>query len=118
MLGQIANWAPDISRKSIIDRSTSLESVWQTIRNYYGIQLCGSFFLDLADLNLKARERPEALFQRFMSFVEDNLLLADGSLIHYVEKVEGEEELTPTLENLIVLMWLQLINEDLPKLFK
>ena len=27
MLGQIANWAPDISRKSIIERSTSLESV-------------------------------------------------------------------------------------------
>ena len=118
MLGQIANWAPDISRKSIIDRSTSLESVWQIIRNYYGIQLCGSYFLDLADLNLKAGERPEALYQRLMSFVEDNLLLADGSLTHHGEKVEEDEELTPTLENMIVLMWLQLINKDLPKLVK
>ena len=72
MLGQIANWAPDISRRSIVERSTSLENVWQVIRNYYGIQLCGSYFLDLAEFNLKPGERPEALFQRLMSFVEDN----------------------------------------------
>ena len=118
MLGQIANWAPDISRKSIIERSTSLENVWQIIRNYYGIQLCGSYFLDLADFNLNPGERPEALYQRLVSFVEDNLLVADGLLTHHGEKIEENEELTPTIENMIVVIWLKLIHKDLPKLVK
>ena len=118
MLGQIANFAPIVSRKSIVERSTSLESVWQLIRAYFGFQTSGSYFLDFADIQLKEGERPEALYQRLISFVEDNLLTVNGVLSHHGDKIEEDEELSPTLENMIVLIWLKLVNKDLPKLVK
>ena len=118
MLGQIANFAPIVSRKSIIERTTSLEDVWQLIRAYFGFQTSGSYFLDFADICLKEGERSEALYQWLVSFVEDNLLTANSVLSHHGEKYEENEELTPTLENIIVLLWLKLIHKDLPKLVK
>lgn len=53
-----------------------------------------------------------------MAFVEDNLFLHGGSITHHGEAIEEDEELSPSLENFIVLTWLQLINKDLPKLVK
>ena len=58
-LGMIANFAPVISRSSIINDSTSLESIWQTIRLHYGFQRSGSHFLDLASFHHNPNERPE-----------------------------------------------------------
>ena len=39
-----------------------------------------------------------------MAFVEDSLLRANG-LTHHGEHVAEDEELTPTLENFVVLTW-------------
>ena len=55
MLGHRANFASIISRKSIIERSTSLDNIWQTIRAHYGLQVTGSYFLDFAEISLRRR---------------------------------------------------------------
>ena len=52
-----------------------------------------------------------------MAFVEDSLLRANG-LTHHGEHVAEDEELTPTLENFVVLTWLRLIHPSLPRLVK
>ena len=41
MLGQIANYCPIISRNTIVKKSTSLASIWQTIRLHFGFQKTG-----------------------------------------------------------------------------
>ena len=69
-------------------------------------------------MKLEPSERPEDLFQRLQSFTEDNLLCSDGSIRHHGEIPGEDEELSPTLENLIVLTWLHLIHRDLPSLVK
>ena len=38
MLGQIANYCPIISRKTITYNSTSVDNSWQTIRAHFGFQ--------------------------------------------------------------------------------
>ena len=53
-----------------------------------------------------------------MSFIEDNLLLANGNIAHHGEIPTSDEEITPSLENMIVLTWLRLVNPDLPSLVK
>ena len=116
MLGQIANYAGVISRNTIIKKSTSLESIWETIRAHYHFQSTGARFLDFARLKLEPGERAEDLYQRLMSFVEDSLLRKDGKLLHNDKALSDDEEMTPTLENLVVLIWLRLIHEDLPRL--
>ena len=47
MLGQIANYSTVISRNQIIKSSTSLNDIWNKIREHYGFHCTGSRFLDL-----------------------------------------------------------------------
>ncbi len=117
MLGQIANYCPVISRKSILN-CTSLPQIWQIIRLHYGFQSSGAHFIDLADINLQCDESPEDLYQRLMAFTEDNLLRTDGNITHHGDAPEEDEEMSPTLENFIVLRWLMLIHPDLPRIVK
>ncbi|CAH3031329.1 unnamed protein product [Pocillopora meandrina] len=115
MLGQIANYCPIISRNTLVKNSTSPEFIWQTIRQHFGFQVTGVQFIDFSAIHLAADERPEDLYQRLTAFVEDSLLRANG-LTHNGQAVQEDEELTPTLENFLVLTWLRLIHPSLPRL--
>ena len=83
----------------------------------YGFQTTGSRFLDLATIQLRSGEMYKDLYQRLMSFFDDNLLTA-GSMIHHGEAIFQDEEMSPSLENLIVFLWLQRIHDGLPALVK
>ena len=41
MLGKIAIYCPVISRNTIVKNSTSIKSIWQSIRSHYGFQSTG-----------------------------------------------------------------------------
>ena len=118
MLGQIANYCPVISRNTIVKNSTSLENVWQAIRAHFGFQTTGAHFIDFADITLKPGEKTEDLYQRIVAFVEDSLLTAESGITHHEEEPDEDEELTPMVENMIVLTWLRLIHPSLPSLVK
>ena len=96
----------------------SLNDIWQKIRLHYNIQKSGSQFLDLADITLQPDEKPEDLYQRLVAFYTDNLLEAKGDTEHHGEKLELDEEITPTIENTIVVLWLQHLHPGLPQLVK
>ena len=118
MLGQIANYCPIISRNTIVKNSTSMNSIWQAIRLHFGFQSTGAHFLDFNNITLAPVERPKDLYQRLMSFIEENLLSANGNISHHGEVPDSDEEMSPTLENLVVLTWLRLVHRDLPCLVK
>ena len=115
MLGQIANFATIISRNQIVLYSTSLSSIWSKIREHYGFQCTGSRFLTLASIKLKPAERPEDLYQRLVTFFDDNLITTEG-LLHHGQHVVANEVVTPTIQNTIVLLWLERIHTGLPGL--
>ena len=117
MLGQIANYCPIISRNTLVKNSTSIQFIWNTIRQHFGFQVTGAHFIDFAAIHLEPDERPEDLFQRLTAFVED-VLLRGNSLSHHGDVATEDEELTPTLENFVVLTWLKLIHPELPNLVK
>ena len=98
--------------------STSLNTTWQAIRAHFGFQSTGAHFLDFNDIQLEPDERPEDLYQRLVSFVEDNLLKTNDGVRHHGENIANDEEISPTLENMIVLTWLRLIHPSLPALVK
>ena len=105
MLGQIANFATVVSRNQIVKQSTSLDSIWSLLREHYGFQSTGSRFLTLSSMKLEPGEKPEDLYQKIVSFFDDNLLTTDG-LLHHGAHVAVNETVTPTVENAIVLLWL------------
>ena len=118
MLGQIANYATIISRNTIFRNSTSINGVWQVIRQHYGLQSTCSRFLDLANIKLKSDQRPENLYRCLMSFIEDNLLTRASGITHHGAIPEADKQLSPSLENFAVFMWLQLLHLSLPSLVK
>ena len=120
MLGQIANYCTIIARDDFMKRSTSLNDVWQRIRLHLGFQRSGAQFLDLASYRLESErnERPEALFQRLNSFFQDNLVTEHGGLTHHGAAPDGDEDMSPTIENTVVFLWLQMIHPGLPGLVK
>jgi len=93
-------------------------SIWQAIRLHFGFQSTGALFLDFNNISLTSAEHPEDIYQCLMSFIEDNLLLANGNISHHGEVSGLDEEMSPTLENLVVLTWLRLVHPDLPSLAK
>ena len=117
MLRQIANYCPVILRNAIVKSSTSIDSMWHTIHQHYRLQVTGAHFLDFADIRLEPNERPEDLYQRLMAFLEDVLLQTNG-ISHHGETMTEDLDLTPTLANFIVLMWLRLVLPELPRLVK
>jgi len=118
MLGQIANYCPVVSRNTLTKSSTSINSIWQTIRLHYGFQSTGAHFIDFADICLQPDESPEDLYQKLLSFIDDNLLRQGNNITHHDAPITEDEEQSPTLENMVVLTWLKLIHKDLPRLVK
>ena len=118
MLNQIANYCTVISRATIVKSSTSMRSVWQAIRLHYCFQKTGSRFLDFDDFKLESDERPEDLYQRMLAFVDDNLLRSEGGIKHHGESPTSDEDLTPMVENLLILSWLRLVHPGLPHVVK
>ena len=118
LLNSIANYAPVISRDTIVKSSTCLDDIWHALRTHYGFQTSGAHFLDLQDISLDTGERHEALFQRLTSFFEDNLISADSGITHHSIEIDEDEEMSPIIKNTIVFLWLSLIHRKLPKLVK
>ena len=100
---------------NIITRNcTCLGDVWQQIRQYYGFQTTGFQILNLSDFKQEDSERPESLFHRLYEFFEDNLLTKSCGIKHHGEVQTKDEEMSPTLENTIVWLWLKLLHPGLP----
>ena len=55
---------------------------------------------------LSQRNAQRILYQRLMAFIEDNLLTKESGITHHGELVDEDEELSPSLENFVILTWL------------
>ena len=116
MLGLIAQFAPDLINNDIVDKSTSLNWIWDRIRRYYQISLSEVNFLKINNIKRNPSERYETLHQRIVAHVEDNLLTAESGIEHDGAVLTRNEEMTPTVDRLIINIWLNLIHPGLPAL--
>ena len=53
-----------------------------------------------------------------MAFFDNNFLSVHGSLTHHGDQVTADDDLSPTLENTVIVLWLQLIHSSLSLLVK
>ena len=118
LLGSISSFAPIISNKFITEQAKSLHEIFDRLRSHYGIRITGSRILDLTQINLAPSESYETLWERLSSFIEDNLLKKDGDIKHLGVKIEQDEIPTPSLLNILVVIWLRAIHIELPNMVK
>ena len=113
MLGQIANFAPLYNRNDIVKNSISLDDIWNKLKTHYQLQTTGATILGLVDFKIKTGEKHEDLYQRLVTFIEGNLLTKSG-IKHEGKALATDESLTPTLQNILTVLWLQMIHPGLP----
>lgn len=116
LLGLIANYVPHFLQNEVINNSTSIRSVWTTVRAYYGFRQSEATLAKYLLIKQEPDERPERLYYRLLSHIQDNLLTTDSKLMHDGNKCETDEVMCPTLERLIVLHWLSSLHVGLPAL--
>lgn len=117
MLGSIATYAPVIGRKFITQEATSLNRVWNRLRTHYGFRKTGARILELSAFQLESAESYETLWERMYAFVDDNVVGPNDGLTHCGGTPE-QEFMSPTILNIIVVLWLHAIHHDLPPLVK
>ena len=106
---------PSFPGQQLYETCYSLNDIWLKIRDHYGFQTTGTRFLDLSQIHLQVGKRYEDLYQHLVSFFDDNLLTKEGGLNHHGEEVTFDEDLSPSLENLIVFLWLERIHVKIAK---
>ena len=116
MLGLISQWVPHYLSNDIVKNSTDMPSIWQFIRKYYGFQQSESNFMKFSSMTWEDGERPERLYQRILAHLQDNMLTAGCKLKHDGAAVTKDEDMSPTVERLAVLRWMELIHPSLPAL--
>ena len=117
ILGIVAGYAPVISHSYIKQSALSLEDIFNRLRSFYGFRRTGSRITELMELKMGSMESREALWERFYSFMEGNLLKPNG-LTHEGAKLEDPELFTPTLLNTVVVLWLHAVHPLLPSMVK
>lgn len=116
MLGLISQWVPHYLAGDITKNSTNLESIWQFIRKYYGFQQSETQFMKFSAIVWEDGERPERLYQRILAHLQDNLLKTGCKLKHDDTEITVDEDMSPTVERLAVMRWMELIHPNLPAL--
>ena len=95
-----------------------MKEIFHKIRCHYGFAQNGSSILDIVSISQKDDESAEDLYQRIHSLVDTNLLTSDGNIRHMGIFLVEDEELSPSLDNMIVCIWLKAIHPGLPALVK
>ena len=118
LLGSISAFAPVISNKYITEQASSLNDIFDRLRAHYGFRITGGRMLELSQFMLNPNESHETLWERMSGFIEDNLLKAGSGIQHLGNEIEADEVPTPTLHNVLVVLWLKTIHSDLPTMIK
>ena len=113
MLGYIAQYSPEELHTEISNNCTSLGEIWQLIREYFGFKQTEAHFLKFSSLKWEPREKPERLYRRIVAHLQDNLLTTECNLTHNKKAPTSNEEMSPTVERLAVIKWMELIDPDL-----
>ena len=118
MLGMIAGLVPTLNTSRIVRYSTSLANIFKAIHLHYQISKNGALFLDFADMKMEPNEKAEDLYICLLTFVESNLLTVGCGVQTEDGAVAADENITLSLDSIIVITWLKLIDPELPKLVK
>ena len=114
MLTRIASYAPKSIVREITKRSTKLEDIWDVTRDWAGIRTNGTKHLEYFKTRksfqkIDKEESPQEFFYRLRDAMEDTLVLSENNLREYGKMINTDEEMTPTVNSIVVLDWLEAV---------
>ena len=118
-LGQVAKCTSRNMYATIVRHATSLDWIYNKIRQDYDIQQKGIHFLNIIDLKYDAQTKTPASFYNEYRTVILNNVGRQNERIHYRNQdLPADEQVGPLFEDLILLNVLTLIDPRLPAYVK
>ena len=116
-IGQIAKVASKNMYAAIVRHSTSMEWVYQKLREEYDIQTKGIHFLNIIDLQYDPETKTPAGFYNEYRTVILNNVGRTGETIQWNgnNELDADEVVSPLFEDVILMNVLNLIDPRLPK---
>jgi hypothetical protein len=96
--------------------STSFQWIITYLEQHYQIQKAGAHFLSISDIKFTPGSSYENFYIELHGAFEDTLRKRGETLLFKNNEVlDSDEEMSPTLENTVVLLWLERIDPRLPQ---
>ena len=118
LLGWLSIHSPVISAQYIKEEASSLDDIFNRLREHFDCAKSGSKITEIFELTLGTNETRESLWERVYSFVEDSLITKNSNICHNGIPPQQDEPFSPTLLNIAVVIWLNAIHSGLPALVK
>ena len=103
--------------EKIVDGSTRLQDVWDTIYDHYGINITSESLLDYVTVTISDGETYRQFFDRLLSHARLHLPKANVTVEGINTGATGEQ-ITVGLMNFVALDWLRKINPQLVNIIK
>ena len=103
--------------EKIVDGSTNLQAVWDTIYEHYGINVTSESLLDYVSVNLNNGETYRQFYDRLLSHARLHLPRANVT-VDGIHSGPTGERMTIGLMNFVAMDWLQKINPQLVNIIK
>ena len=103
--------------EKIVDGSTRLQDVWDTIYDHYGINITSESLLDYVTVTISDGETYRQFFDRLLSHARLHLPKANVTVEGINTGATGEQ-MTVGLMNFVALDWLRKINPQLVNIIK
>ena len=117
LLSLIGSYSPDGLFRPIVQESSSIQWIINTIKRTFNLLTRGENLVDGLEMTFKkSAETYQQFYMRLRSFHMESLL-TEGTMFEGVA-LTNPESISPLAEALIVQMWLQKIDPRLPKHIK
>ena len=103
-------------RYDVVERSDSVNWVWEYLMNHYDIQARGANILKIADKSFPPGGNYNVFYKELRLMVLDNLRLkgSKGDPRISGDKLPADEKLSPSFEDIIIIWTLERIDRRLP----
>ena len=116
MLQQLSSCCYKSERYDVVERSDSVDWVWEYLMNHYDIQSRGANILKIADKSFRPGGNYNVFYKEFRLMVLDNLRLKGSKADPRIagDKLAADEKLSPSFEDIIIIWVLERIDKRLP----
>ena len=110
-LETFASYLPDdYLVERLVKSTSSYKDVWDKLQQFYGVVLSSDTFLEIAKMVKKPQETYRQFYLRMEGFVSKHLTEGGIKVEEITTQARGDQ-LTISMKNLIVIMWMQKIHE-------
>ena len=115
-LQQLSECCYKSERYDVVERSGSVDWVWEYLMNHYDIQARGANILKIAEKGFPPGGNYNVFYKEFRLMVLDNLRLKGSKADPRIagDKLAADEKLSPSFEDIIIIWTLERIDKRLP----